>query len=81
MPRSRESVAAGSAAFAAETNSEANIIGVIRPSVFMSEALLIIELPIHHSAVLALRGSLPIRFFNSDTQALTFESGSLASDK
>jgi hypothetical protein len=31
--------------------------------------------------VLALRGSLPIRFFNSDTQALTFASGELASDK
>lgn len=78
MPRS--SAADGSAAFAVEA-SATNIIDIVMPSVFMSEALLIIELPIHHSAVLALRGSLPIRFFNSDTQALTFESGSLASDK
>lgn len=67
----------GSAAFAAEASSAANIIV---PSFVINAALPIVS-PINHSAVLALRGSLPIRFFNSVTHAVTLASGALASDK
>lgn len=80
VPRSRVSADDGSAACAAQAASVANIIVIMR-SFIMSGALLIVKSPIRQSAVLALRGSLPIRFFNSDTQALTFASGALASDK